>query len=98
MERGPVVSAGLFLLPLRGAVFTLLRVSRCCVLLLLQVCELLVAGLPLKSDGVESQKVNDMLVRMAEVRHGRQLVGNSKGLCISTCLHHLPLYPTKNHF
>jgi hypothetical protein len=32
------------------------------------MCELLVAGLPLKSDGVESQKVNDMLVRMAEVR------------------------------
>lgn len=32
-----------------------------------QMCELLMAGLPLKSDAVESQKVNDLLVRMAEV-------------------------------
>lgn len=32
------------------------------------MCELLVAGLPLKSDAVESQKVNELLVRWAEVR------------------------------
>jgi hypothetical protein len=31
------------------------------------MCELLVGGLPLKSDAVESQKVNDLLVRLAEV-------------------------------
>jgi hypothetical protein len=32
------------------------------------MCALLVSSLPLKSDAVESQKVNDLLVRMAEVR------------------------------
>lgn len=35
--------------------------------LLRQVAELLVAGLPLKSDAVESQKVNELLVRLMEV-------------------------------
>jgi hypothetical protein len=47
-------------------------------LFLLQMCELLVAGLPLKSDSVESQKVNDLLVRLAEVR----LLTSSLRVCV----------------
>jgi hypothetical protein len=32
-----------------------------------QVAELVVGGLPLRSDAVEAQKVNEVLVRMTEV-------------------------------
>lgn len=51
------------------------------------MCELLVAGLPLKSDGVESQKVNDMLVRMAEVRRdaGQGSVGQQGRAGMQSC-------------
>lgn len=51
-----------------------------------QMCEILVTGLPLKCDAVESHKVNDLLVRMAEVRRlcDRAAMGTD-GTCDTSC-------------
>eukprot|EP00879_Flechtneria_rotunda_P021574 GHRR01022737.1.p1 GENE.GHRR01022737.1~~GHRR01022737.1.p1 ORF type:complete len:295 (+),score=116.76 GHRR01022737.1:93-977(+) len=45
-----------------------------------QMADLLVAGLPLKCDAVESQKVNDVLVRLMETQDPRLLGPNNKHL------------------